>query len=138
MEASYQGGPTTMIEVVYEFIIKDESRGQFELTFGPGGAWSKLFARSEGFRGTTVMRDVENPCRYLTIELWETADLREKARAEHQTDDSDLDSTLTNWTDSMIEVGIFRVMAEATVRPHGKTRRTKAGKHHRRQRRAKS
>jgi hypothetical protein len=34
-----------MIEIVWEFVVKEEARGQFELAYGPGGAWSKLFAR---------------------------------------------------------------------------------------------
>ena len=125
-----------MIEVVYEFIVKNESRGRFELAYGPGGAWSQVFAPCEGFRGITVMRDLENPRRYLTIELWDSADQRQLAFSKQKTEGDELNSMMANWTDSITEVGIFRVMAEATVRPHGKTRRTKARKPHRRQRRA--
>ena len=74
--------------------------------------------------------------RYLTIELWDSADQRQLAFSEQKTEGDELNSMMANWTDSITEVGIFRVMAEATVRPHGKTRRTKARKPHRRQRRA--
>ncbi len=58
-----------MVEIVWEFVVKEEARGQFELAYGPGGAWSKLFARYPGFRGTTLLRDTENPRRYLTIDF---------------------------------------------------------------------
>jgi heme-degrading monooxygenase HmoA len=68
-----------MVEIVWEFVVKEEARGQFELAYGPGGAWSKLFARCPGFRGTTVLRDTKNPRRYLTIDLWETGAQREQA-----------------------------------------------------------
>ena len=50
-----------MIEIVWEYVVKEEARGQFELAYGPGGAWSKLFARCPGFRGTTLLRDTKNP-----------------------------------------------------------------------------
>ncbi len=124
-----------MIEIVWEFVVKEEARGQFELAYGPGGAWSKLFARYPGFRGTTVLRDTENPRRYLTIDLWETAAQREQALDEREAEYSNLDAAFADWTESKTEVGIFRVLAEATVRPRGRARRSKAGEARRQSRR---
>ena len=124
-----------MIEIVREFVVKEEARGQFELAHGPGGAWSKLFARCPGFRGTTVLRDTKNPRRYLTIELWDTPAQREQVLAEHKAEYSSLDTALADWTESKTEVGIFRVLAEATVHSSGGARRGKAGKARRRSRR---
>jgi len=116
-----------MVEIVWAFVVKEEARGQFELTYGPGGAWSKLFARRLGFRGTTVLRDTKNPRRYLTIDLWETAAQREQVLAESKAEYSDLEAALGEWTESKAEVGIFSVLAEATVRPRGRAGRSKAG-----------
>ncbi len=111
-----------MIEVVYEFVVKEEARGQFELAYGPGGAWSKLFARSPGFRGTTLLRDTKNARRYLTIDFWETEAQREQVLAERQTEYSNLDAAFADWTESRTEVGIFSARAEATVRPRATIR----------------
>jgi len=116
-----------MIEIVWEFIVKEEAQGQFELAYGPGGVWSKLFARCPGFRGTTMLRDTKNPRRYLTIDLWETEAQREQALAERKAEYSDLEAAFGEWTESRTEVGIFSVRAEATVRPRGRARRSKAG-----------
>ena len=125
-----------MVEIVWEFVVKEEARGQFELVYGPGGAWSKLFARCLGFRGTTVLRDTKNPRRYLTIDLWETAAQREQALAERKAEYSNLDAAFGDWAESRTEVGIFRVLAEATVRHRGRAGRTKSGEARRRSRRA--
>jgi heme-degrading monooxygenase HmoA len=124
-----------MIEIVWEFVVKEEARGQFELAYGPGGAWSNLFARCPGFRGTTVLRDTKNPRRYLTIDLWEAEAQREQALAERKAEYSDLEAAFADWTESKTEVGIFRVLAEATVHPRGRAGRSKAGEAHRRSRR---
>jgi heme-degrading monooxygenase HmoA len=124
-----------MIEIVWEFVVKEEARGQFELAYGPGGAWSKLFARSPGFRGTTLLRDTKNPRRYLTIDFWETGAQREQALAERKAEYSSLDAALGDWTESRAEVGIFSVRAEATVHPRGRAGRSKAGEARRRSRR---
>jgi heme-degrading monooxygenase HmoA len=125
-----------MIEIVCEFVVKEEARGQFELAYGPGGAWSKLFAQSPGFRGTTLLRDTKNPRRYLMIDLWDTEAQREQVLAERKAEYSSLDAAFGDWTESRIEVGIFRVLAEATVYPRGRARRSKAGESRRRSRRA--
>ncbi len=124
-----------MIEIVWEFVVKEEARGQFELAYGPGGAWSKLFARCPGFRGTTLLRDTKNPRRYLTIDFWDTVAQREQMLAERKAEYSNLDAAFADWTESKTEVGIFRVLAEATVHPRGRARRSKTGESHRRSRR---
>jgi heme-degrading monooxygenase HmoA len=109
-----------MVEFVWEFIVKEQARGQFELSYGPGGAWSKLFAQCTGFRGTTLLRDTKDPRRYLAIDLWDTEAQREQALAEHMDEFADLLAAMTEWTESTSEVGSFRILAEATVRPRGK------------------
>jgi heme-degrading monooxygenase HmoA len=123
-----------MIEIVWEFVVKEESRGHFELTYGPGGPWSKLFAICPGFRGTTLLRDVGKQCRYLTVDIWDTIDQWERALAENKADYADLEATFADWTDSRNKVGIFRVQAESTVRPHSKARQGKAGQVRKRRR----
>ena len=124
-----------MIEIVWEFVVKEEARGQFELAYGPGGAWSKLFVRCPGFRGTTVLRDTKNPRRYLTIDLWETWAQWEQALAECKAEYSDMEAAFGEWTESKTEVGTFSVLAEATVRPRGRVGRRKAGEARRSSRR---
>jgi heme-degrading monooxygenase HmoA len=124
-----------MIEIVWEFVVKEEARGQFELAYGPGGAWSKLFGRHPGYRGTTLLRDTKKPRRYLTIDFWDTGAQREQMLAERQAEYSNLDAAFGDWTESRTEVGILRVLAEATVHPRARAGRTKAGAVRRRSRR---
>ena len=116
-----------MIEIICEFVVNEEARGQFELAYGPGGAWGKLFAPCLGFRGTTLLRDTENPRRYLAVDLWDTLAQRDKALAERPAEYADLDAAFADWTESRIEVGVFRVQAEATVHPSSRARRSQAG-----------
>ena len=124
-----------MIEIVWEYVVKDEARGQFELAYGPGGAWNKLFGRYPGYRGTSLLRDTKNPRRYLTIDFWDTGAQREQMLAERKAEYANLDAAFGDWTDSRTEAGIFRVLAEATVHPRGRAGRTKAGEARRRSRR---
>lgn len=109
-----------MVEMIWELVVKQEKRGQFELTYGPGGAWSRLFAPCEGFRGITLLRDTNDPCRYLAVELWDSAALRQQALAGREAEYAELEAAIGNWLETRREVGIFSLLAEATVRPLSK------------------
>jgi heme-degrading monooxygenase HmoA len=124
-----------MIEIVWEFVVKENARGQFELAYGPGGVWSNLFGECPGFRGTTLLRDTKNLRRYLVIDLWDTEAQREQVLTERKAEYTNLETDFADWTESKTEVGIFRVQAEATVRPRGKVQRRKTGDARRRGRR---
>ena len=106
-----------MVEIICECVVKKEARGQFQLAFGPGGAWSRVFAEHPGFRGTTVLRDTANPERVLIVDLWDTAAQREQALAESAAEVADLQAAFDDWTESRNELGVFQVLGEATVRP---------------------
>jgi hypothetical protein len=82
-----------------------------------------------------VLRDTKDPRRYLTIDLWDTLAQREQMLAERKAEYSNLEAAFADWTESRTEVGIFRVLAEATVHPRGRARRSKAGEARRRSRR---
>jgi hypothetical protein len=127
---------TGMIGIIWESVVKEDARGQFELAYGPGGAWSKLFAKSPGFRGTTLLRDMRNTRRYLTIDLWDSEEQREQILVERKDEYAEVDTTFENWTESRSEVGVFRALAEATVHPTGKASRRKPGEARRGSRRS--
>ncbi len=106
-----------MVQVIREFVIREEARGPFELAFGPGGAWGRLFARSTGFGGITLLRDVKNPRRYLMVESWGTEAQRERALTERREDYAQLEAALAEWAESRVEWGVFRMLPQAAVRP---------------------
>lgn len=114
-----------MVELVWEFIVREEGKGQYELVFGPGGGWSNLYSSSPGFRGTTVMRDIKNPLRYLIFDLWDSEIDRENVLDENPTGYSELETTLDKLTESKSKLGTFNVIAQATVRPQRRTRSSK-------------
>ena len=106
-----------MVEIINEFTVKEETRVQFELAFGPGGAWSQLFSKSEGFHGTTVLKGTKNPLQYLVIEVWHDEVQRDIVLTAREDEYSKLEASFDAWTDSKTELGWFKVFSQATVRP---------------------
>ncbi len=114
-----------MIQIVWQYRVKEEARGKFELAYGPGGPWGELFARSPGYRGTVLLRDTSDPRTYLTVDSWDSEAQHEATLAESKKEYSALDAAFREWTDSEVEIGVYRMLAEATVRPSpGARRRT--------------
>jgi hypothetical protein len=112
-----------MIQIVWQYEVKEEFRSKFELAYGPGGAWSKLFGSGPGYRGTVLLRDAHHPNRYLSVDSWESEDQYQAFLRDHGGEYSSLDATFKEWTDVEAQVGVYKLLAEATVRPHTGTGR---------------
>ena len=106
-----------MIQIVWQFEVKEAFRAKFELAYGPGGAWSHLFGSSPGYRGTVLLRDAHHPHRYLSVDSWDAEDEHQAFLKEHSDEYSSLDATFKEWTDAEAQVGVYKLLAEATVRP---------------------
>lgn len=100
-----------MIQVVWEFIVKETTLDRFLQAYGPDGAWSRLFQEYQGFLGTTLLRDMENPRRFLTIDAWETVSHRDRMLADAKTRYSELDDGFADLTESEDEIGTFETLS---------------------------
>jgi heme-degrading monooxygenase HmoA len=70
-----------LIALVFRYEIRDATA--FEQVYGPEGEWAGFFRRGRGYIGTELLRDVEEPERYLVIDRWESADAYNAFLAEH-------------------------------------------------------
>ena len=96
-----------MIQFVWEFVARPGQMLEFERCYAPDGRWAELFRRAPGYRGTSLLRDAEEPRRYLTIDRWETAAaqlaMRENLAQEYAT----LDRACERLTESERRIGVF-------------------------------
>lgn len=106
-----------MIEIIREIVVKAEACGRFELTFGPGGAWGRLFGRAAGFRGITLLRDIKDRRRHLMIEVWDSEAQREQALAANRAGYDSLCTALADQCETQTELGAYTMLAAAGVRP---------------------
>lgn len=80
-----------MILLVWEFRVQPGRTAEFERAYGPEGDWARLFRRSPAYRGTELLRDAEDPERYLTLDRWEGGAAFEAFKASHGEDYRALD-----------------------------------------------
>ena len=56
--------------VIWEFAVEEGHRPAFERAYAAGGPWARLFATSEGFLETRLLKAKESPGVYQTIDRW--------------------------------------------------------------------
>ena len=71
-----------MIALVFRYDVREVAA--FEAVYGPEGEWAQFFRSGEGYIGTELLHDVEEPDRYLVIDRWESADAYNAFLAAHQ------------------------------------------------------
>ena len=71
-----------MIALVFSYDVRD--REHFEAVYGPEGEWAAFFSQGSGYIGTELLRDVEQPGRYLVVDRWESPDAYNAFVAEHR------------------------------------------------------
>jgi heme-degrading monooxygenase HmoA len=70
-----------VIALVFRYEVRDQPA--FEAAYGPDGEWSQFFRQGNGYIGTELLHDVEEPERYLVVDRWESADAYNTFLAEH-------------------------------------------------------
>jgi len=60
-----------MIHAIWEFRVAPEHVAEYERAYGPDGAWAQLFRGSPAYHGTELLRDKDDPLRYVTIDKWQ-------------------------------------------------------------------
>jgi heme-degrading monooxygenase HmoA len=59
-----------MLALLFSYEARDPE--EFERAYGPEGDWDEIFRQGPGYIGTELLRDVENPGRYLVVDRWES------------------------------------------------------------------
>lgn len=68
-----------MYTIIWKFEVKPGSEQKFEEMYASTGAWVQLFRRAgKAYLGTELLKDVERPGMYVTVDRWESHEAYEK------------------------------------------------------------
>jgi len=59
-----------VLHIIWEFRVRADRGREFEEHYGSAGTWVDFFRTGPGFLETRLLRDGEDPSRYLTIDVW--------------------------------------------------------------------
>ena len=61
-----------MIQTIWEYDVRTDFIAQFQNAYGAHGDWAKLFNKCPGYIATALMRDLDCPHRFVTIDYWQS------------------------------------------------------------------
>ncbi|MBZ5511040.1 MAG: antibiotic biosynthesis monooxygenase [Acidobacteriia bacterium] len=96
-----------MIQIVWEFHVREEQRSDFERHYADGGTWAEFFQRDAAYKGTQLLHDITDPGRYVTIDTWDDVDSYGAFRAVNRQEYSALDQQMEALTESEKRLGVF-------------------------------
>lgn len=82
----------TRYACVWEFRVSPSRIDEFERHYGPAGTWVQLFRQSEGFIETLLLRDADDPLRYVTIDRWQSSEHYSEFRSQFNLEYRELDA----------------------------------------------
>jgi len=96
-----------MVRIVWEFTARADKIKEFENYFAGSGPWTALFRKNSGYHGTLLLRDMQMPRRYLTIDRWENAAMHRAMRERCKAEFEELDRAGEDFTESERHTGVF-------------------------------
>ena len=99
-----------MVAVVWHFEIVHDEEENFERFYGADGEWTKLSRRSRSFLGSSFLKDLAHPERYLLIEYWSEMVVYEKHLADFDDDLHELERQREKFVVKMEALGVFSAL----------------------------
>ena len=99
-----------MVAVVWQFTVHENTGAEFEEFYGADGDWTKLSRRSRSFLGSSFLKDLAAPTRYLLIEYWSEMLVYEKHVADFDTQFKVLEERRQAFAVSVESLGVFSAL----------------------------
>jgi heme-degrading monooxygenase HmoA len=99
-----------MFVVIWEYIVTESQKSEFEKIYGPKGDWAQLFSSDRDYLGTELLRVLESPNHYITIDRWTSSaaydSFHEKYRAAYEA----MDARCENLTERETLLGRYNLI----------------------------
>jgi quinol monooxygenase YgiN len=99
-----------VVAVVWQLTIHENAIEQFERFYGADGEWTQLSRRSRSFLGSSFLRDLAAPTRYLLVEYWSEMLVYEKHTADFEPQIKALENRRREFTASVESLGLFTAL----------------------------
>jgi len=95
---------------IWEFFVRPGKEAEFVRHYGPDGTWVALFRRAPGYLETILLRNRENPSRFVTIDRWKSADAFAAFRSEFDREFTSLDEQCQELTTRENALGTYDLL----------------------------
>ena len=99
-----------MVAVVWNFETRPDQAEEFERFYGADGEWTQMSRRSRSFLGSSFLKDLGRPDRYLLVEYWSEMLVYEKHLADFDDEMNGLESERDRFVVRMEPIGVFTAL----------------------------
>ena len=99
-----------MVAVVWQFTVHQNTGDEFERFYGADGEWTKLSRRSRSFLGSSFLKDLVVPTRYLLVEYWSEMLVYEKHVASFKEQIELLEQRRKEFAANVESLGVFTAL----------------------------
>ena len=99
-----------MVAVVWNFETVSDRNDEFERFYGADGEWTKLSRRSRSFLGSSFLKDIARPERYVLVEYWSEMFVYEKHLADFDDELHRLEEVRHQFVVRMEAIGVFTAL----------------------------
>jgi quinol monooxygenase YgiN len=99
-----------VVAVVWQFETRAGHETEFERFYGADGEWTRLSRRSRSFLGSSFMKDLAAPNRYLLVEYWSEMLVYEKHLIDIRNDMSELETRRAEFLERLEPLGVFTAL----------------------------
>jgi heme-degrading monooxygenase HmoA len=71
-----------LIALVFRYEVREPE--EFERAYGAEGEWAQFFRQGDGYIGTELLHDLDEPERYIVIDRWSSIEAYNDFVSEHQ------------------------------------------------------
>jgi hypothetical protein len=99
-----------VVAVVWQFDIIPGQGEEFERFYGADGEWTKVSRRSRSFLGSSFLKDLAHPERYLLVEYWSEMLVYERHLADFDDEMHALEQQRQRFVNRMEALGVFSAL----------------------------
>lgn len=99
-----------MVAVVWQFEILPDQGEAFERFYGADGEWTTVSRRSRSFLGSSFLKDLARPERYLLVEYWSEMLVYERHLSDFGDDVRELEQQREQFVVKMEALGVFSAL----------------------------
>jgi quinol monooxygenase YgiN len=99
-----------VIAMAWQFEVDQARQPAFEQFYGADGPWTALSRQSRSFLGSSFLRDLAQPTRYLLVEYWSEMVVYEKHHADFSDETAALEAKRDALCVSVTPLGVFTAL----------------------------
>jgi quinol monooxygenase YgiN len=99
-----------VIAVAWQFDVCEGQEDEFERFYGADGPWTALSRRSRSFLGSSFLRDLAQPGRYLVLEYWSEMIVYERHYADFADEIAALEDQRAAIVRTLQPLGVFNAL----------------------------